>query len=111
MNVVFGSIPNEEGNRNTPGALNTRIRNAFEEFFCLPSNLGNDELINAQRPGLKTGWDFRGLVFKRVWKRKIFALNLIGSGFGEPGGTPLPRFPRSSTPPPPRPLLLVSLNQ
>ena len=33
MNVVFVSIPNEEGNRNTPGALNTRIRNAFEEFF------------------------------------------------------------------------------
>ena len=25
----------------------------------------------------------------------------IGSGFGEPGGTPLPKIPRS-TPPPPR---------
>ena len=47
MNVVFFSIPNEEGNRNTPGALNTRIRNAFEEFFCLRSTLGNDDLINA----------------------------------------------------------------
>ena len=43
----FVSIPNEEGNRNTPGALNTRIRNAFEEFFCLRSNLGNGDLINA----------------------------------------------------------------
>ena len=41
MNVVFVSIPNEEGNRNT------RIRNACEEFFCLCSNLGNDDLINA----------------------------------------------------------------
>ena len=47
MNVVFVSIPNEEGNRNTPGALNTRIRNAFEEFFCSRSNLGNDVLVNA----------------------------------------------------------------
>ena len=37
MNVVFFSIPNEEGNRNTPGALNTRIRNVFEEYFGLRS--------------------------------------------------------------------------
>ena len=47
MNVVSVSITNEEGNKNTPGALNTRIRNAFEEFFGLRSNLGNDDLIDA----------------------------------------------------------------
>ena len=41
MDVVFISIPNEEGNRNR------RIRNAFEELFCLRSNLSNDDLINA----------------------------------------------------------------
>ena len=32
-----------------------RIRNGFEEFFCVRSNLGNCEIISAQRPGLKTG--------------------------------------------------------
>ena len=40
------------------------------------------------------GMDFRGLVWKRVWKITFFGLKL-GSGFGEPGGTPLPRIPRS----------------
>ena len=45
--------------------------------------------------------DFRGLVFKRVWKRTIFALNLIGLWFGEPGGTPPPRIPRSTPRAPP----------
>ena len=38
-----------------------RIRNAFEELFSLRSNLRNDDIISAQRPGLKTGMDFRGL--------------------------------------------------
>ena len=45
--------------------------------------------------------DFRGLVFKRVWKRTIFALNLIGLWFGELGGTPPPRIPRSTPRAPP----------
>ena len=31
-------------------------------IFCLPSNLSNDDIISAYRPGLKTGLDFRGLV-------------------------------------------------
>ena len=35
---------------------------AFEEFFCLRSNLSNYDIISAQRPGLKTYTDFRGLV-------------------------------------------------
>ena len=43
------------------------------------------------RPGLKTGAE-----------NGIFWSEEIGSGFGEPGGTPLPRIPRS-TPPPPLP--------
>ena len=47
-----------------------RIQNGFEEFFCVCSNLGNDNIIYAQRPGLKTGMDFRGL----VWKITLFGL-------------------------------------
>ena len=39
-----------------------RIRNVFEEFICLRSNLNNENIISAERPGLKTGMDFRGLV-------------------------------------------------
>ena len=55
---------------------NMRIRNAFEEIFCLRSNLSNDEIISADRPGLKTGME-----------NDIFGAG-IGSGFGEPGGDP-----------------------
>ena len=44
------------------------IRNTFEEFFYLRSNLSNDDIIFAFRPGLKTGMHFRGLVWKQVWK-------------------------------------------
>ena len=61
-----------------------RIRNAFEEIFCLRSNLSNDEIISAERPGLKTGVE-----------NDIFGAG-IGSGFGEPGGAPPPRIPRSN---------------
>ena len=39
-----------------------RILDGFEEFFCLRSNLSNDDIISAYGPGLKTGVDFRGLV-------------------------------------------------
>ena len=39
-----------------------RIQNGFEEFVCLRSNLNNDNIISAQRPFLKMGMDFRGLV-------------------------------------------------
>ena len=34
----------------------------FEEFFCLRSNLSNDDIISTYRPGLKIGVDFSGLV-------------------------------------------------
>ena len=40
-----------------------RIRNALEKFFCLRSNLSNDGIISAERPGLETGMDFMGLVW------------------------------------------------
>ena len=42
-----------------------RIRNAFEECFCLRSNLSRNDIISAKRPGLKTGMDFR--VKLEVW--------------------------------------------
>ena len=57
MNVLIFSISNEEERKR-----NTQNRNGFEEFFCLRSNLSNDDIISAKRPGLKTGMDFRGLV-------------------------------------------------
>ena len=41
---------------------NMRILNGFEEFFCVHSNLSNNDIISVCRPGLKTGVDFRGLV-------------------------------------------------
>ena len=44
----------------------------FAFFVC--SNLSNDNIISAQNPGLKTGMDFRGLVWKRAWKITFFGL-------------------------------------
>ena len=32
-----------------------RIRNVFEEFFCLRSNISNDNIISTKSLGLKTG--------------------------------------------------------
>ena len=43
-------------------------------FFCLRSNLGNGNIISAHGPGPKTGMDFRGVVWKRVWKIAVFGL-------------------------------------
>ena len=65
-----------------------RIRNGLN-IFCLRSNLSNDNIISAQRPGLKTG----------VENYTFWGLNWLG--FEEPGGTSPPMIPRS-TPPPPR---------
>ena len=62
-----------------------RIRNAFEEIFCLPSIVTNNDIIFTLRPGLKTGVE-KGI----FWYE-------IGSEFWEPGGkTPPPRIPRST---------------
>ena len=38
-----------------------QILNGFEEFFFFHSNLSNNDIISAQRLGLKMGMDFRGL--------------------------------------------------
>ena len=60
-------------------------------FFCFRSNLCNYNTISALRPGLKTGMENY-----IIWSE-------IGSEFGEPGGIPPPRIPRSTQqPPPPR---------
>ena len=34
----------------------------LNNFFCSRSNLTNDNIISAQRPGMKKSMDFRGLV-------------------------------------------------
>ena len=34
----------------------------LNKFFGVRSNLSNDDIISAKRPGLKTGMDLRGLV-------------------------------------------------
>ena len=46
------------------------------EKICeyLRSKLSNDNIISALRPGLKTGMEFRGLVWKRVCKITFFGL-------------------------------------
>ena len=44
-----------------------RIRNGFEELFCLCSNLSNDNIISALRPGLKTGIYFAHFGLESVW--------------------------------------------
>ena len=47
---------------------NMGIGNGFEDFFCLRCNL---------RPGLKTGMEFRGLVWKRVCKITFLVRNRV----------------------------------
>ena len=42
MKLFIVSIPNEEERKR-----NMQIRNRFEEFFCLRSNLSNDGIISA----------------------------------------------------------------
>ena len=69
------------------------------KFYQFSTSLPMWSLIGVQQrsgngygfesPGLKTGVE-NGI----FWSE-------IGSGFGEPGGTPLPRIPRSAAPPPP----------
>ena len=57
-----------------------QIRNTLEEFFFLRSNLSNDDIIYAERPGLKTGMDFKGLVWKREWKMTFFWVRILRTG-------------------------------
>ena len=46
----------------------------LKNFFCLHSNLSNDNIISTLRPGLKMGMNFIVLVWKRVWKITFFGL-------------------------------------
>ena len=78
MNIFIISVPNEEERQR-----NMRIRNILEEFFCLRSNLSNDDIISALRPGLKSGVENNSF-----WSE-------IGSGFGKQSSTPPPRIPKS----------------
>ena len=62
-------------------------------IFCLHSNLSNDDIIFFLKARSEKGCG------------KLHFWSEIGSGFGEPGGTPPPRIPRSTPPgkwPPPR---------
>ena len=45
-----------------------------KNFVCLHSNLSNDNMISALRPGLKMGMNFIVLIGKRVWKITFFGL-------------------------------------
>ena len=55
-----------------------RIRNGFEEFICVRSSLSNDNMKSEIGYGKSPFW------------------SEIVSGFGEQGGTPPPRIPRST---------------
>ena len=68
-------------------------------IFCLLSNLGNDNILSAWKPGLKTRTDFRGLVWKRVWKITLY-WSESGSGFQELGGTSGTQNTHEYPPPP-----------
>ena len=52
----------------------------------LRSNRGNDNIVFLLTPVLKTGVEIERTIF---WSE-------IGSGFGEPGGTPPPQVPRNT---------------
>ena len=84
MNVFIVSNPNDLDRKK-----NMRIRNGFEEFVFLPSNLKarSENGYGFERSRLKTGAENN-----TFWSE-------IGSGFGEQGGTPPPRILRSSPPP------------
>ena len=73
-----------------------RIRNGFEEYFCLRSNL-----ISAKRnAGSENGYGIQSSAgLKTGVEDDIFFGLKQGEEFGEPGGTPPPRIPRSTPPP------------
>ena len=72
----------------------------LKHFFCLPFNLSNDDIISAERPGLKTDMDFKGLVRKQVWKVTFFGLK-SGHNLENPAAHPQQEFPEVPPPPPP----------
>ena len=65
MNVFIVSISNEEERKR-----NMRIRNGFEEFFCLRSNLSNDDNF-CQKARSENGYGFYGFGLKMGLKNDI----------------------------------------
>lgn len=75
----------------------SKFKMGFKKSFCWHSNLGNDDTIS-WRPGLNMGMDFRGLVWKRMWKNGIFWF-VLRLGFGVSGSIPPLKIPRSAPTP------------
>ena len=73
-----------------------QIPNGFQEILLLTSNLSNDNIISAYARS-ENG---NGFLEARSKNRcGQFFWSKIGSGFGEPGGTPPPQIPRNTLPP------------
>ena len=97
MSVFILLIPNEPERKR-----NMRIRNAFPKLFCLRSNLGNDNITSRLMTGLKTGMNFRGLVWKPVSKITFFGVKYF-QDLGNRAAHPHEEFPGVPLPPPPHP--------
>ena len=69
------------------------------DFFCLRSNVSNDDIISTWRPGLKSGMGFSGLVWKRKRKSTFFGLK-SGQDLENRAVHPYQDIPRSTPPPP-----------
>ena len=65
------------------------IRAEFYQFLC--------SLLMRERSRSENGYEFLSPGLKTDVENGIF-WSEIGSGFGEPGGTPLPRIPRCTPP-------------
>ena len=91
-NLFTVSIPNELRKKEKYASSKCVLRN----LFCCCSNLSNDDIISGQV------WEWVWILEARSEKgcEKWHFWSEIWSGFGEPGGTPPPRIPRSSPLPP-----------
>ena len=76
-----------------------RIGNGFDDFFCLRSNVSNDDIISTWRLSLKSGMGFSGLVWKRERKSTFFGLK-SGQDLENRAAHPYQDIPRSTPPPP-----------
>ena len=76
----------------------------FEPFWS------KKRVIDFDHYGLESGMVFKGTT--RAYKRTENGMfwSEMGSGFKEPGGTPLPRIPRSIPYPPRTELLLFNIS-
>ena len=64
-----------------------RIRNGFEEFFSLRSNLSYDNIYFFLKARSENGYGFYGSGLKKTGVENDIFGSEIGSGFGGPGGT------------------------